>query len=226
MHGVQNTLDVPNYSLVEASRYLWIPRRTVRRWVGQTPGSSPLLEAKISGKHFLSFRDMVDLYTIERIRDVYHVPAFMIRRAVEELRQRRPDRPRLADHVLKTDGRYIYTEEDDLLINLSRYGQEAMKPILEIFLQRIEHDSQGIARRIYPFLKKSQLEQRTDVPRVVVIDPSVQYGMPVLANSRITTAHLLSRRLGGDSTESIAKDYGRRPAEIEEALIWERGKAA
>jgi len=112
------------------------------------------------------------------------------------------------------------------LINLTSGGQGAFRPILEAFLRRVERDEKGIARRLYPFTRKTQLAQRASSPRVVVIDPDVAFGMPVLAASRISTAFLASRYRGGDPIGRLAEDYGRKESEIEEALIWEKAKSA
>jgi uncharacterized protein (DUF433 family) len=52
----------------------------------------------------------------------------------------------------------------------------------------------------------------------VIIDPNVSFGMPILINSRISTAFLLSRKKGGASISTLASDYGRSEAEIKEAI--------
>jgi uncharacterized protein (DUF433 family) len=61
---------------------------------------------------------------------------------------------------------------------------------------------------------------------VVVIDPRVAFGMPVLVNSRISTAFLMSRKNGGASIPKLARDYGRSEVEIEEAISLEEAKTA
>jgi uncharacterized protein (DUF433 family) len=61
---------------------------------------------------------------------------------------------------------------------------------------------------------------------LVVIDPRIGFGKPVLVGSRISTAFLLSRKRGGASVAQLASDYGRTKEEIEEAIYVEQAKAA
>ena len=93
-------------------------------------------------------------------------------------------------------------------------------------LRRVERNEKGIALRLFPFTRKSQMKNVSASPRLVVIDPKVAFGLPVLTESRISTAFLASRFRGGDSVLEMAKDYARSQEEIEEAIIWERAKQA
>ena len=79
-----------------------------------------------------------------------------------------------------------------------------------------------MAKILFPFTSKQHMQTPTTAPRPVVIDPNVSFGMPVLVNSRISTAFLLSRKKGGASVPQLAADYGRSEAEIEEALELEK----
>jgi len=86
------------------------------------------------------------------------------------------------------------------------------------FLKRVERNERGIARRLFPFTRREHLRSPSEAPKAVMIDPRVAFGMPVLVNSRISTAFLLSRKKGGASIQQLASDYGRPETEIEEAL--------
>jgi uncharacterized protein (DUF433 family) len=96
------------------------------------------------------------------------------------------------------------------------------REILMPFLRRVERNERGIARRLFPFTRREHLKSPLDAPRFVMIDPQVAFGMPVLVNSRISTAFLLSRKKGGASVRQLAADYGRPETEIEEALQLEQ----
>lgn len=217
---------LPNYGLSEASRYLHIPMRTLRRWTGTEGTSNGVIRITRTPPYLLSFEDLVELYILEQIRQTYGVDFSQIRRAMAELRKQFPQKPRLAHHDVSTDGRYVYISSGRHLINLSVQGQLAMRPVLERFLKRIERDEDRVARKLYPYMRKPQLHDTKEYPRIVEINPDIQFGIPVLVGSRITTEHLLARKIGGDSIESMARDYGRSAKEIEEAIRWEEGRAA
>jgi uncharacterized protein (DUF433 family) len=150
----------------------------------------------------------------------------MIRYSLQTALEKFPSEHPFADYTLGTKGNRIYLD-DTLLVDLSKGGQLVFREFLGSSLKRVERDQKGMAERLYPFMNKSQMiREDQEQSRVVVIDPSVSFGMPVLANSRISTAILASRYRGGDSISKLAKDYGRNQREIEEALIWERAKQA
>jgi uncharacterized protein (DUF433 family) len=142
---------------------------------------------------------------------------------VEELRLEKPSKFPLADYPLAVRGRTIYLEDErEELINLSASGQGAFKQILDPFLKRVERPKPGSSDRsvlkFFPFTRKEHLRSPESAPRAVVIDPTISFGMPVLANSRISTSFLLSRKRGGATIAKLAADYGCPESDIEEAI--------
>ena len=222
-----NPLEIPNYTVDEAARYLIVPVSTVRYWtIGET-GAAPLTTVYSRRPLLLSFKNLVELYVLESLRESHDIGLPHIRRSVEELRIERPSKYPLADYQLATRGRRIYLEDEgDELVNLTVGGQHAFKTILNPFLKRVERNAQGIAERLFPFTSVQHLRNPDQAPRVVVIDPRVAFGMPVLAGTRISTAFLMSRKNGGASISKLARDYGRSEVEIEEAISLEETKAA
>jgi uncharacterized protein (DUF433 family) len=60
------------------------------------------------------------------------------------------------------------------------------------------------------------------IPRqYVVLDPLVQFGTPCIEQTRIPTSTIWSMYRGGDSLETIAKDYGIPLEKVEAGLEWE-----
>jgi uncharacterized protein (DUF433 family) len=226
MKQIQSTqLEVPNYSIEEAARYLHVPVRTVYNWVIGTENAAPLTTVFSRRPLLLSFKNLVECYVLESLRAT--VGMSRIRKSVEELRREKPSKYPLADYKLGVYGRIIYLEDEgDELINLTDAGQRAFKPILDPFLHRIELYPRGPAFRLFPFTRKEHIRSPETAPRCVVIDPSVSFGMPVLVDSRISTAFLLSRKRGGATILRLAADYGRSEAEIEEAIKLEEAAGA
>ena len=140
---------------------------------------------------------------------------------VEELRREKPSKHPLADYQLPlADARFTWKEEvaDTTLVSLTAGGQRAFKDILMPFLKRVDRNTKGIAERLFPFTRLEHRSSPSTAPRVVVIDPMIAFGKPVLVNSRISTAFLLSRKRGGASIPRLAADYGRSEEEIAEAI--------
>jgi uncharacterized protein (DUF433 family) len=222
-----NPLEIPNYTLEEAARYLLVPVSTVRYWTIGEAGAAPLTTIFSRRPPLLSFKNLVEMYVLESLREIHDIGLPRIRRSVEELRIEKPSKFPLADYQMATRGRKIYLEGDDVeLINLTAGGQHAFKLILNPFLKRVERNAKGIAERLFPFTSRLHQQNPEQAPRVVVIDPHISFGMPVLVNSRISTAFLMSRKKGGASVPQLARDYGRSEAEIEEAISLEEAKVA
>ncbi|HET9281161.1 MAG TPA: DUF433 domain-containing protein [Candidatus Angelobacter sp.] len=217
-----NPCETPNYSIEEGSKYLHVPESTIRYWIIGEPGAAPLTTVYSRSPLLLSFKNLVECYVLESLRHTHDIGLGRIRKDVEELRREKPSKYPLADYQLATRGRKIYLEgEGDELVSLTAGGQHAFKEILDPFLKRVDRNTRGIAERLFPFTRIEHQKSPVDAPRIVVIDPNVAFGKPVLVGSRISTSFLLSRKRGGASIRQLADDYGRTQEEIEEAIYLE-----
>lgn len=86
-----------------------------------------------------------------------------------------------------------------------------MREILVALLHRIERDERGLAIRLYPFSRRPAATPPAlaESPRLVVIDPLVGFGRPVLSGTGVTTLSIAERFDAGESIEDLAADYGR-----------------
>ncbi len=89
-----------------------------------------------------------------------------------------------------------------------------MRGIISAALKRIARDPDGIPIKLYPFTRNS-IE---NAPSVVVIDPTISAGRPVINGTGLTTQIIAERYKAGDSVKTLVADYERTDAEIEEAL--------
>ena len=105
----------------------------------------------------------------------------------------------------------MFIDKFGQLINVTQSGQIALRELLKAHLHRVEHDA---AVRLYPFTRKRDLRES----KVVVIDPHISYGRPVLVGTGIPTAVVAERYKAGESIDELAEDYGRPPKDIEEAI--------
>lgn len=218
-------LEIPSYGTVDAARYLHIPYQTLRYWtVGAD--TEPVISIASKTPPLLSFMDLLECWVLASLRHKEGIPMRSIRGAVETLREKYNSAHPLAEVEFQTDGVDLFIEQAIGIVNLSKKDQLALKEIVRAYLRRIDRDIEGVARRLYPFTKKAYLRSKVEVPKVIMIDPVISFGRPVLIDTGISTAVLADRHRGGDSIRALAREYGRQAIEIKEAIEWEEGKAA
>lgn len=221
-YGGRDPRELPAYALAEAAHYLRLPKPTLRSWVlGRFYPTQagrrffrPVIDLAGNGRHLLSFMNLVEAHVLDAIRREHEIPLQKVRRALNYVRREFPSRHPLADQRFQTDSLNLFVEKYGQLINASQEGQLAIRELLQAHLRRIEWDEAGLAVRLFPFTRKRQLEE----PRVIVIDPLISFGRPVLVGTGIPTAVIAERYKAGESMDELAKDYDRERVEIEEAI--------
>ena len=230
LYSGPRVLEVPLYSVFEASRYLQIPENTLRSWVsgrsyplrsGASRRSEPVIELADPANSRLSFSNLTEAHILDALRRQYQVELQQIRDAVNYLREQFRTQHPLVHHQMLTDGRHLFVEAAGLedVINASKHGQLAMRDLLGLHLQRVEWDKEGFVARLYPFTRsrRSPAEEASQ-PRVVTMDPRLEFGRPVLKVSAVPTAVIADRYKAGESIADLADDYGEDPLNIEEAV--------
>ena len=230
LYSGPQVLDVPLYSVFEASRYLQIPENTLRSWVsgrsfplrsGASRRSEPVIELSDPQKSRLSFSNLTEAHVLDALRREYDVELPQIRRAVSYLREHFRSPHPLIHHEMHTDGKHLFVEAAGLkdVINASRQGQLAMRDLIGLHLQRVEWDKDGFVARLYPFTRSRRNPAEAAIqPRVVTMDPRIEFGRPVLRVSSVPTAVIADRYKAGESIADLADDYGEDPLNIEEAV--------
>lgn len=214
--------QLPAYTVSEASHYLSIPAATLRSWVAGRPYPTragrkffkPVIVPASNGPLVLSFVNLVEAHVLNAIRRTYDIRLDKVRVAIDYLRRQFASEHPLADYRFTTDGIDLFIEKYNGLINISRGGQLEIRQAIETYLRRIERDGSGAAVKLYPFTRN----QFPDEPKVVVIDPHVAFGRPVLSGTGIPTFAIAERYKAGESVDELAEDYGRARLEIEEAI--------
>ena len=217
--------DMPAYTVPEAAHYLNLPESTVRWWsVGRDQYPSLIEPASIEGRTILfSFYDLIELHVLSVIRREHKLKMAKVRNAIDFLKKRlHTKRHPLISHQMQTDGANLFIERLGGLINISQDGQRAMREVLEAALRRIERDDAGLPIKLYPYTRSSM----QGAPALVVIDPRISGGRPVLSGTGVATEIIAERYKAGESVEELALDYGRTEEEIEEAIRCELQAAA
>ena len=214
--------EIPAYSIEDVSRYVKIPRKTVEYWITGN-GTPPVIVTPSVHPPRFSFNNLIEFHLLSTIR-VKGVKLKKIREAIRSM-MRRWSRHPLLKATLSTDGVDVFSESlPGDLVNESRGGQVAFRELLEIYLHRIEWDeSSHVPLILYPFVRT---KAPSSEPRLIQINPRVAFGRPVIAGTGISTALVAARFNGRESVASLAEEYGRKIQEIEEAIRWEKEKAA
>lgn len=225
-----DTRSLPAYPFVDAARYLRIPVDTLRTWVRGRyyhteqvkRFAEPLIRLTGIEAKELSFTNLVEAHVLRAIRVEHNVPLEQIRIALNFIQDELGlAHPLIQKNLLKTDGKSIYVEHLERLLDASKGGQIAIRETLEIYLTRIESDEAGIAARLFPFIHPD----KKDDQKLIVIDPAVSFGRPVIAGTGIPTQILAELHEAGDSIEDLALDYDCNPALIQVAVEYENRAA-
>ncbi|OLP20413.1 hypothetical protein BST81_00580 [Leptolyngbya sp. 'hensonii'] len=214
--------NIPTYSIVDAARYLTIPVGTLRSWLQGRyypveDGKrffEPLIQRPDPDIPQLSFTNLVEAHVLRAIREIHGVRLDKVRTALDYIDQQFDIPHPLARIEFQTDGISLFIESMGRLINASEKGQLEMQNVLKHLLERIEWDKGGIAARLFPLTRiKDQ-----NAPKILVIDPRISFGRPILTGTGIPTAILAERYKAGEAMDNLAEDYGCDRLQIEAAI--------
>jgi len=236
LYGGQDPREVPAYTIPDAAHLAGVPEPTLRSWVSgrsypthQGSGYfAPLLERPEISSPLLSFINVIEAHVLAAIRRSHGVPIRNVRPALDYVREHFNSSHPLAERIFETDGVDLFVRQFGEVINASKGGQMAIRDFIEAHLARIEHDSQGQAIKLFPFVRRRDdimIEEIKEEPKFIMVDPRISFGRPVLHGSGIPTAAIADRFQGGESIISIARDYDRKQKEIEGALRYEHRAA-
>ena len=226
---IVDPLESPRYSAPEAARYLGMPKSTLASWIRgrDSPTAdgvgrfSLLIRRPDDEDPRLSFANLIEAHALRAIRTKYKVPLKDVRSAIDYVQSEYEiDRLLLSPELRAAPGQLVLERLGDL-INIGQRGQLAMKEILQQFLDRIEFTG-SLPSAFFPFTRRDQLVG----PKKILIDPRIASGRPVTKHRAIRTATITDRFLAGESVVDISTDYRLEVSEVEEAIRYERSKAA
>lgn len=233
--------DEPAYGITDAARYLLLPSATLRSWVvgrdyptkrGGKRRFEPLIEIAAPG--LLSFRNLAEAHVLASLRRDHHVNMGAVRTAVKHMREKLGNGHPLVNPDMVTNGISIFVKwylgavskgergfsggQPSLRVayaleDVSASGQWALGDVLDASLRRLDWDISGPVR-LFPFTRRGESNE----PKLVVIDPLISFGKPVLVGTGISTATIAERYKAGESIEELARDYERDSSEIQEAI--------
>lgn len=223
--------SVPLYSVAEASRYLDIPRTTLRTWVhgygSNAAGTTSIASAgapvvtSLPPEEGLTlpFIGLAEAYVLSAFRKA-KVPFKRIRPALDRLKDEFGIQHALASKSLYTDGAevlydYAQSHGDTLESRVARdlvvvrNGQRVFQEIVESYLERIEFEADGWAKRI-------ELPQYKEAH--VVVDPRRSFGAPIFVTGASRVEDVINRFKAGEDLDLLSQDFGVPKPEILAAL--------
>jgi uncharacterized protein (DUF433 family) len=211
--------QTPRYSFKEAGDYLGLPESTVRSWFqGTTWGSQPNIHyfkpiLMPASPHQLSFFDMASAHVLMAFHSK-NIHTKNIRIVVRELEKEYPDeRYPLLGRKFYLIGKDIIIKRTGKRLNLSHSRQLELKSIVERFLSRLELDRSKMPVRFSPL--RTLHNGRSGL---IVIDPDLSAGRPVIKGTGIAAEVISRRKASGESVADLAKDYRVSRRAIEEAI--------
>jgi uncharacterized protein (DUF433 family) len=201
----------PRYDFTHAAQHIRIPRSTLRAWTRKSRDFKPLLH--LPRPNYLSFVNLTEAFVLSAMRRRYRISMSNIRKAVLYVRREMKVEHPLAFQRFTTDKVDLFVETALGALNVSRYGQTALKGF-HADLERIEwQGGRPIALFPLPGYGKGEAEKRS-----VRISPLVAFGKPVIAGTGVPTHIVAERFYAGESVEALAVDYRLSLEEIEEAV--------
>lgn len=228
LYGGNAPEEKPRYSIARAAHYLHISRSTLRSWVrGRTypkGGGTEHWPALIKAGSLLSFNNLIEAYVLRALRVDHGVKMGAVRQALDYA-EREFNIPRLllSTELQATPGN-VFLERFGQLINLNLSGQLAAKQLLNAVLERVNRNPLGLPERVFP-AGSYDIDALKRAPRLIMIDPAVSFGRPILVSKGIRTSAIVGRIDAGEEPDDIARDYGLGLDEIDAALFYERAAA-
>ncbi len=225
-HG-RDPRAIPTYGISEASQMLKIPVPTLTSWIrGRKYPTErygvrtfePLIMLPDPDLALLSFINLVEAHVLDAIRYKDKIRLPRVRSAISHLRKEYKSEHPLVEFEFQHDGVDLFTDIAKDLVNVSSGGQLVMRDILSAYLKRIARDPHGSAIALYPYLKRQHVEEK----KLVLIDPRISFGKPVLVGVGVPTSVVADRHQAGETVAELAKDYGCEASEIEKAVDYER----
>ena len=223
------------YPLGRAASLVGAEARTVRRWLKGYSWkykdgrriSGPLWpmqyadDDELGGGQVLSFRDLLELRTVARFVQ-QGVSLKVIRATIDVAREYLGDYP-LHSRRFVTDGRKIFMEaveragEAPRLLDVHKRQFAIDAVIRPSLIEGIEYGHDARALRWFPIPKK----------RVIVLDPQVQFGEPIIADAGVPTDTLAAAyKAEHEDAARVARLYRVTPQAVRSAVAFEHQMAA
>lgn len=212
------------YGYREAARLTGLKPACVREWFRSRPGDAkrpPVFSSDykpVDGGRAISFLDLIDVFVAGQLRE-HGVSLQTLRRVYVRLQTELNAKHPFCRSELLSDGKIVFTR------GMDERGQEELKEVLS--RQKV------FPSIILPFLKRidygevSRLAERWRIARLVVIDPRISFGKPIVEEYSIPTAVLADAYQANDQdAERVADWFNVNAEHVLAAVEFESNMAA
>lgn len=221
------------YPLHQAARLVGAEPRALRRWLqgytrkykDQYVRSEPLWQTQFNGQELaddvIGFRDLLELRMVAAF--VKHGVDLKVIRATIEVATRYFDNDYpLTSRQFRTDGKRIFLQAveaasgEPTMVDVIQKQVVFSDIITPSLYSGIEYSEQG-AVRWFPLGKR----------KVIVLDPDIQFGTPVITSAGIPTDTIYASYLAESRDEAmVARIFNITPAMVNDAVMFEERLAA
>ena len=206
------------YSTADAARLTGLTRSKVDRWAFGYRGYSGIVDPdlpSVGPYRSISFLTLMELYLMRRLQDKGIAAEKFRVAALEVAKATGIEHPFAFEHLgdfLLHDNRDFYLQDGELtkITGRNQYNT-VMKTVVEPYLSEVEFESEYV-RRWFP----------SEADRLIVVDPAIKFGEPVVSGSRIPTANIVDQINAGDTADFVAECYGLTVEQVLAAEGFER----
>lgn len=232
LYGDFTPRDFPRYTLAQAARLVDVSPATLRSWVrgrsyprgGTIARFEPLIKVD---SELLSFSHLVQVHILRSLRRDEDIRMSRLREAMEWAKKTYKIEHLLLSKELRTMPGEILLDRYGELINAGRSGQLAIRHALEAHLKRVDWDADGQPAQFFPgLISILAAPPQQEVPRLILINPAISFGKPVLASRpALRVSAIVDRVNAREDEDEIARDYGIERREVDAAIDYEAAAA-
>lgn len=211
------------YTMSDMAKILKLPYGKVNYWLnvywdGLLKGKRSSYSWKSNDVRVVNFHTLIEFYTMMHFGERGIKPK-MVLKAHESLSDIYKTKFPFANgkilSELNTDGEKIYIERNDEQLSLDGTWQFSMKFIEEFFI-KLEFNENDLVSRFWPLGKNKR----------IVVDPSRQFGQPIISNTNIHPNVIYKLYQGGEPIEFISSLYDLDEDVVKHAIEFIESKAA
>lgn len=194
----------------DVAEILQLPYSKVRRWIVELWDNRLAIEGTYSfgvdGNKAVNFYTLIEFYTFYQLR-LKGVSAQKIQK-VHKTISKELNTPYPFATNIRTDGKEIWYDYLDELVNANGKQQLDMKSLLDPFLHKIEFGKNNLAELYFPL----------DKSKNIVVDPKKQFGQPIINGRSLRIDSIRKLYEGGETKKTICLLYDLKTSEVEDAL--------
>lgn len=202
------------YTIAEICRILNIPYNQIHRWANDYWDEQfyKLHGYKYShqadGTKVYSFHSLIEYYVFYHLRCLKFsakkivIAHFAMSKALDS------PYPFASAQILVDGKNILFSPDGDAIIDADPSLHFNLQELIRPFARKIEFNGGLLAQRYWPLGKN----------RSVVVDPKVQFGIPIIAGTRITTQSIEQMKSSGDSIKTLTKAFGITTKQVKDSI--------